>query len=249
LSNPVFNRTKERLSKAGFGSPALAPSAAMTVDDVVVKTIICMTVLVATAVVGWTMPALASVGAIVAFVIGLFAIFKRNTSRVLVLAYAAAEGLAVGGLSVIFEDRYPGIVIQAVIGTVSVLAVTLVLFLRAGVRATPKMMKFLLAAMIGYLVYSLINFALVATGVLHTPFGVDSMMIPHTSIPIGVVVGLLVVLMAAFNFIVDFTVIEEEAAAGVPAVEAWRNAFGLMLTIVWLYLEILRLLALLRGQD
>lgn len=247
MSNPVFNRTAERLSRPGFGNRGMA--GAMTVDDVVVKTIICMAVVVATAVVGWAVPALAAVGATVAFVVGMIANFKKNTSRALVLTYAAAEGVALGGVSAVLEHMYPGVVLQAVIGTLSVLAVTLVLFLRAGVRATPKMMMFLLAAMIGYLVYSVVNLVLMATGVIHTQFGIDSMMIPHTSIPIGVVVGILVVLMAAFNFIVDFTIIEEEAAAGVPAVEAWRNAYGLMLTIVWLYLTILRLLAELRGDD
>jgi uncharacterized YccA/Bax inhibitor family protein len=221
----------------------------MTYDDVIVKTLLTMGLLVATAVVGWMIPALSVVGAAVAFIIGLVAVFKKNPSAVLTLAYAAFEGLAVGGLSAVFEGRYPGIVLQAVIGTVAVLAATLAAFKFGGFRATPAMMKMLLVAMIGYLVYSIVNVLLVAFHVINTPFGISSMNIPGTSIPIGVVVGLLVVVMAAFNFIVDFTVIEDDVERGAPANQAWYNAFGLMLTIVWLYLELLRLLALLRGDD
>jgi uncharacterized YccA/Bax inhibitor family protein len=243
LSNPAFTRKENSFRKTSFDG------ATMTYDDVIVKTLLTMGVLVATGVVGWMFPALAVVGAGVAFVIGMIAIFKRNPSAALTLAYAAFEGLAVGGVSKIFETTYPGIVLQAVLGTVAVLGATLAAFKFGGFRATPAMMKMLLVAMIGYLVYSVINLLLVAFHIVDTPFGVSGMNIPGTSIPIGVVVGLLVVVMAAFNFIVDFTVIEDDVKSGAPANQAWYNAFGLMLTIVWLYLELLRLLALLRGDD
>lgn len=243
MSNPAFTRKENAFRKASFDG------ATMTYDDVIVKTLLTVGLLVSTGVVGWMFPALAAVGAIVAFIIGMVAIFKRNPSAVLTLAYAAFEGLAVGGVSSIFEGRYPGIVLQAVIGTLAVLGATLAAFKFGGFRATPAMMKMLLVAMIGYLVYSVINLLLVAFHVVNTPFGVNSMNIPGTSIPIGVVVGLLVVVMAAFNFIVDFTVIEDDVESGAPANQAWYNAFGLMLTIVWLYLELLKLLALLRGDD
>lgn len=244
MSNPAFTRKAE----SGF---RFAPfdGATMTYDDVIVKTLLTMGVLVATGVVGWMFPALAGIGALVAFALGIVAVFKKTPSAALTLGYAAFEGLAVGGVSSIFEASYPGIVLQAVIGTVAVLGATLVAFKFGGFRATPAMMKMLLVAMIGYLVYSVVNIILVVTGVIHTPFGISSMNIPGTSIPIGVVVGLLVVVMAAFNFIVDFTVIEDDVQNGAPANQAWYNAYGLMLTIVWLYLEILKLLALLRGDD
>lgn len=219
----------------------------MTYDDVIMKTMLCMAVLLAAGVVGWAIPVLSLVGAGVGFVLAMFAIFKKKVSPPLILAYSAFEGLALGGVSAVFETQYEGIVIQAVLGTVSVFAVTLAVFKFGNVRATPKMMRILLVAMLGYLLYSVINLVLVITGVIKAPFGVNSMMIPGTEIPVGVVVGLLVVVMAAFNFIVDFTVIEADVESGAPAIEAWRNAFGLMLTIVWLYLEILRLLAILRG--
>jgi uncharacterized YccA/Bax inhibitor family protein len=209
----------------------------MTYDDVIMKTMFCMGVLLAAGVVGWAIPGLALIGTGVAFVLALFAIFKKKVSPPLILAYSAFEGLALGGLSAIYETQYEGIVIQAVLGTVSVFAATLALFKFGNVRATPKMMRILLVAMLGYLLYSVVNLVLVFTGVINTPFGISGMNIPGTSIPVGVVVGVLVVIMAAFNFIVDFTIIEGGVNSGAPASEAWRNAFGLMLTIVWLCLK------------
>lgn len=245
MSNPVF--TKKKKAPAFGSAPGLAPAGAMTYDDVIMKTMFCMAALLAAGVAGWANPKLAIIGAIAAFVVAMVNIFKRKPSPVLILAYSALEGLALGGVSAIYEARYEGIVIQAVLATVSVFAATLAVFKFGNVRATPQMMKMLLVAMIGYMVYSLVNVGLVAFGVIKTPFGLNGMNIPGTEIPIGVVVGILVVLMAAFNFIVDFTVIEEDVKSGAPQIESWRNAFGLMLTIVWLYLELLRLIALLRG--
>jgi uncharacterized YccA/Bax inhibitor family protein len=219
----------------------------MTYDDVIMKTLFCLGALVAAGVVGWAFPVLGIAGALVAFVLAMVNIFKRKPSPALILAYSAFEGLALGGISSIYEAKYEGIVIQAVLATLSVFAATLAVFKFGNVRATPKMMKILLVAMFGYLIYSLINIGLVAFGVVTTPFGLNGMNIPGTSIPVGVAVGIVVVIMAAFNFIVDFTIIEDDVKSGVPQIESWRNAFGLMLTIVWLYLELLRLIALLRG--
>lgn len=247
MSNPVF--TKKKKAPAFGSTPELASAGTMTYDDVIMKTMFCMAALLAAGVIGWANPMLMIVGVIGGFILALVNIFKKKPSPVLVLAYSAFQGLALGGVSAVYEARYEGIVIQAVLATVSVFAATLAVFKFGNVRATPKMMKILLVAMIGYMVYSLVNLGLVAFGVIKTPFGLNGMNIPGTSIPIGVVVGILVVIMAAFNFIVDFTVIEEDVKSGAPQIESWRNAFGLMLTIVWLYLELLRLIALLRGDD
>lgn len=242
MSNPAFTRKAQRF-------PVVPDGATMTYDDVIVKTLLTMAVLVAAAVVGWSFPALSAVGATVAFVIGMLNIFKRNPSAPLTLAYSVFEGFAVGGLSSVFETLYPGVVLQAVIGTLAVLAACLLAFTVGGFRATPKFTKMVIVAMFGYLAYSILNVILVATGVIHAPFGLNSAMIPGTSIPVGVVVGVFVVLLAAFNFIIDFTEIEEDVKSGAPANQAWWNAFGLMLTIVWLYLEIIRLLAILQSDD
>lgn len=246
MSNPVF--TKKRKS-SGFGRSELATAGSMTYDDVIMKTLFCLAALLAAGVIGWTNPFLMLVGVIGGFALALVNIFKKRPSPVLILAYSACQGLALGGVSAIYEARYEGIVIQAVLATVSVIAATLAVFKFGNVRATPKMMKILLVAMFGYLIYSLVNIVLVVTGVVTTPFGVNGMNIPGTSIPVGVVVGIVVVLMAAVNFIVDFTIIEDDVNSGAPEIESWRNAFGLMLTIVWLYLELLRLIGLLRGSS
>ncbi|QOT19339.1 Bax inhibitor-1/YccA family protein [Paenarthrobacter sp. YJN-5] len=247
MSNPVFS--KKQKAPTFRGAPAIDAAGAMTYDDVIMKTLFCMGVLVAGGVIGWANPSLALVGVVVATVLAFVSIFKKTPSPTLVLGYAAFEGLALGGVSAVFEARYEGIVIQAVLATVSVFAATLAAFKFGGFRATPAMVKMVLVAMIGYLVYSVINLLLVAFHVANTPFGINSLKIPGTDIPIGVAIGLIVVLLAAFNLIMDFTTIEDDVTSHAPQIESWRNAFGLMLTMVWLYLEILRLLALLRGDD
>ncbi|MBG0738992.1 Bax inhibitor-1/YccA family protein [Paeniglutamicibacter antarcticus] len=247
MSNPVFTKKKKAPPYRSVQMPAAVD--AMTYDDVIMKTVLCLALLLAGGAIGWANPDLTLIGAPVATVLAFVTIYKRTPSPALILGYAALEGVALGGISSVFEARFEGIVVQAVLATLSVFAVALAVFKFGNVRATPKMMKFLLIAMVGYLIYAIINLLLVAFHVVNTPFGISSMKIPGTGIPIGVVVGLLIVLMAAFNFIVDFTVIEDDVKTGAPRTESWRNAFGLMLTIVWLYVEVLRLLALLRGSD
>lgn len=248
MSNPVF--TKKR-NNSGFGSSAPEPEPAekMTYDDVIMKTLFCLATLLAAGVIGWAFPVLGDIGLIGGFILAMVNIFKKRPSPALILAYSALQGMALGGISAAFEVEYEGIVVQAFLATVSVFAVTLGVFKFGKVRATPKMVKILLVAMIGYLVYGLVNVGLVLFGVINTPFGLNGMTIPGTSLPVGVLIGVAVVIMAAVNFIIDFTVIEEDVNSGAPAIESWRNAFGLMMTIIWLYLELLRLLAILRGSS
>src|SRR5699024_4586674 len=125
--------------------------------------------------------------------------------------------------------------------------VTLVLFRNAKVRATPKMTRFFIIALAGYALFSVINFFLMIFNVTNSPWGVRSMDIPGTNIPFGVVLGLLAIGLAAFSLIVDFTSIEKGVQNGLPVKYSWTAAFGLTVTLVWLYIEILRLLAILRG--
>lgn len=272
--NPVFNNNKSfrqpaRQTDAGsiglaqqnylsadqlqemYNRPAAGPALTgrMTYDDVVVKTLGTLAFVLVGAAVGWMFPALAVVGMIGGLVLGLVNSFKREPVAALILAYAGLEGLFIGGLSAFLETRFPGIALQAVIGSLSVFGVTLLLFKNGKVRATPKAMKFFMIALIGYLVFSLINFGLQVFGVVQDPWGLRSMDIPGTNIPLGVVIGLLAVGLAAFSLIVDFTSIEEGVRNGVPARYAWTAAFGLTVTLVWLYVEILRLLAILRSED
>lgn len=234
-----------------YSKPSASPqqTGRMSYDDVIMKTVFTLAMVLAGAALGWFVPILMLPGAIVGFVLAMVNSFKKVPSPGLILAYAAFEGMFLGGLSGFLEGMYPGIVIQAVLGTLSVFIVTLILFRNAKVRATPKMTRFFLIALAGYALFSLVNFFLMIFNVTNEPWGIRSMDIPGTNIPFGLVIGLLAVGLAAFSLIVDFTSIEQGVKNGLPAKFAWSAAFGLTVTLVWLYVEILRLLAILRGND
>ena len=192
-------------------------------------------------------PGLYLVGALVGFALGMVNIFKRRVSPPLILAYSGFEGLALGAISGKLDSLYPGIAVQAVIGSLAVFSVALFLFRSGKVRATPKSVRFLIYAMIGLIVYSLINIVLMATGVLTNQWGMDGLEV--MGIPLGAIIGVLAIGMAGFSLIVDFTEIEDAIRGGADEKHSWTSAFGLMVTLVWLYMEILRLLAILRGDD
>src|SRR5690554_211318 len=232
-----------------YSRPSATPSdtGRMTYEDTIVKTVVAFAVLLATAAVGWFVPLLMIPGAIVGLVLALVNIFKKKPSPGLILAYAAAQGLFIGGISMFFNTMSDGIVVQAVFGTLGVVAVTLALFASGKVRATPRMTKFFLVAIVGYAAFSLINFGLMAFGMVEGSFGLRSQeIIP--GVPWGVVIGIFVVLLAAYSLVMDFESIKAGVEAGAPRVYGWQGAFGIMVTVVWLYLEILRLLAILRGD-
>ena len=158
------------------------------------------------------------------------------------------SGRNLGGLTRILDAQFPGVGLQAVIGTLSVFAVTLVLFKSGKVRATPKAMRFFMIAIIGYAVFSLINLVMMWTGAVQEPFGLRTS-VEIFGIPLGVFIGLLAIGLAAFSLIMDFTSIEAGVQSGAPQRFSWTAAFGLTVTLVWLYVEIIRLLAILRGDD
>lgn len=225
----------------------------MTFDDVIVKTAACLGVLVAgaavTLVVGMGLASLLMiVGALGGFVLALVNTFKKQPSPALILAYAGLEGLFLGGLTRILDGMFPGVGLQAVIGTLSVFAVTLLLFKSGKVRATPKAMRFFMIAMIGYAVFALVNMVMMWTGATDSMFGLRTQ-IEIFGIPLGVFIGILAIGLAAFSLIMDFTSIEAGVRAGAPQRFSWTAAFGLTVTLVWLYVEIIRLLAILRGED
>ena len=221
----------------------------MSYDDVIMKTVLTLTLVLVGAAAGWFVPALMLPGALIGLVLGLVNSFKKEPSPALILAYAFFEGLFLGGISGLMEANFPGIVVQALLGTLSVFLVTLVLFRNAKVRATPKMTRFFLIALAGYALFSLLNFGLMIFGAIDSPWGLRSMDIPGTNIPFGFALGLLAIGLAAFSLIVDFTSIEQGVQRGLPTKYSWTAAFGLTVTLVWLYVEILRLLAILRGND
>jgi uncharacterized YccA/Bax inhibitor family protein len=248
------NMSNDQLQQM-YNRPAAGPSETgrMTFDDVIIKTAICLAAVVAgaavTLVVALPLASLLMiVGALGGFVLALVNTFKKQPSPSLILAYAALEGLFLGGLTRILDGLYPGVGLQAVIGTLSVFAVTLVLFKSGKVRATPKAMRFFMIATIGYAVFALINMVMMWTGAVDSPFGLRTSM-EIAGIPLGVFIGLLAIGLAAFSLIMDFTSIEAGVRSGAPERFSWTAAFGLTVTLVWLYVEIIRLLAILRGDD
>jgi uncharacterized YccA/Bax inhibitor family protein len=270
-SNPVFNNSpafSPRASTAAqlvrsstpatmsaqeltelYSQPSATPAQTdrMSYEDTIVKIAVSFGILAVGAIVGWMLPALFLPAMIVGFVLALVNIFKKKPSRALVLSYAAVEGVFVGGISSFFEASFPGIVSQAVLGTLVVVGVTLALFASGKVRASAKATKVFLVAMVGYLVFSVINVIMMMTGATQGAFGMRSMeIIP--GVPLGVIIGILVIIMAAYSLVLDFDSIKTGVERGAPRAYGWTAAFGIMITVVWLYLEILRLLAILRGN-
>ena len=228
-----------------YGAPTATTrdTGRLTYDDVIVKTGGLLALLVAVAAVTWVVaPELWIFGAIVGLVLGLVNAFRKSPSPLLITLYTVAQGVFLGGISAFYESYYDGIVGQAVLATLSVFAVSLFLFKSGRVRVTPKFTKMLLLGMVGYLVYSLVNVVLMLFGVGGGEFG------PLRSGWLGVGVGLIAVALAAMSLVLDFDSIKRGVDAGVPAKWAWSAAFGLIVTLVWLYLELLRLLAILRGE-
>ena len=243
----------EDLERA-YQRPAAAPAdtGRMTYDDVIVKTGLVLGVIIVAAAFNWlVMDAnmlLTFGGAIVGLVLGLVNAFKREPSPALIMAYAAAEGLFLGGISAVFEAQWGGIVLQAVLGTTATFVAALFLFKSGTVRVTPKLTRFVLIALVGYALFSLVNVVLMFTGLSTDPWGLRTG-VTLFGIPLGVLLGLFAVGLAAICLIMDFDAIKRGVEAGVPGRFAWSAAFGLAVTLVWLYIEFLRLLAILRGSD
>ncbi|MFJ4224357.1 Bax inhibitor-1/YccA family protein [Microbacterium sp. NPDC089695] len=237
----------------------------MSVEDTVWKTAGLFAILLVTAVIGWVWTlggvSLAStqsvsmlpwiVGALGGFVLAMVITFtsRKKVRPALIFAYAAFEGLFVGGISAFFEMIWPGIVFQATLATVSVVGVTLALFASGKIRASKKATKIFMIAMVGYLVFSVLNLILMWTGVLPAgqAFGLYSATI--MGIPLGLIIGVLVVIMAAYSLVLDFDQIQQGVRNGAPRKYGWLGAFGIMVTVVWLYVEILRIIAIVRGNN
>lgn len=263
----VDTAAQARLEGAYAGPPAgAAETGRMTVEDTVYKTIGLFAVLVVGAVVGWvwsmstvvptdpnSAPSVAPwlIGALVGFVLSLVIIFtsRKKVRPALIFAYAAFEGLFVGAISSFFEYIYPGIVLQATLATLAVVGVTLALFASGKIRASKKATKIFLIAMVGYMVFGLINIGLMLFNVpiAGGAFGLYSMKV--AGIPLGLIIGVLVVIMAAYSLVLDFDSIQQGVRNGAPRQYGWLGGFGIMVTVVWLYLEILRILAILRGNN
>lgn len=208
----------------------------LTMNDVLVKTAINLGLVVVGAVVAWYVPVLMFLGLLGGLVLGLVNSFKQKVSPVLVMAYALMEGMMLGGLSAIVNLRYPGTAIQAVLATIVVAGVTLALFTNGKIRTTPKLNKIFMIGAIGYLAYGFIS--ILGAGI----FGSSLNSFSIGGIPLGLVVGLFAVALATYSLLLDFTTTSEAVEAGLPERESWRLAFGLTASLVWLYVEILRVL-------
>ncbi len=223
----------------------------MTVENTIQKTVFTFAILLAGAAVGWlTAPAVPFlwIGAgLVGFVLALVNIFKKEPSAPLILAYSAAQGVFVGGISAFYEQQFPGIVLQAVIATFVVVGVTLALFASGKIRASKRATKIFLIAMIGYAVFSLVNLGIMIFGGANgNPWGLRGD-VEIFGIPLGVVLGVFVVILAAYSLVLDFDFIQKGANNKAPAKYGWTGAFGIMVTVIWLYLELLRMLAIARN--
>jgi uncharacterized YccA/Bax inhibitor family protein len=237
--------TDEQLAEM-YRSPSAGPlqTGRMTMDDVVARTTLTLLALVAAGAVAWfTLPSgtygFALGAAMAAFVVGLVITFRQSVSAPLILLYAGLEGFFLGAVTKVFNDIWPGIAIQAVLGTAAVFGAMLVAYRSGRIRVTPRYARIGLTVAMGFLGLLLVN--LVAS-----LFGADMGL---RSGPLGIVVGLLGIGLGAFFLSLDFAEIENAIRGGAPQQEAWRAAFGLTLSLVWIYLEMLRLIAILRGDD
>ena len=167
-------------------------------------------------------------------------IFKQNLAPVLSPIYAFCEGLFLGGISFVFEVKYPGIVFQAVALTFGCLFAMLFLYKANIIKVTDKFMNTIFIATFGIAIIYLLSWIL-------SFFHIQVPAI-YSSSPIGIGFSLIVCVIAAFNFLIDFEIINRTAANFLPKYYEWYGAFGLLVTLVWVYIEILRLLAKLRNK-
>ena len=227
--------------------PGVADDQAMTIGGTVNKTGLSLLILLATASVVWnrgpsdpSLWTLTMVGGIGGFVLAIATVFKRQWAPFTTPAYAALQGLALGGISVVFEASYPGIVSQAVFLTFGTLGALLVAYRSGLIQATENFKLGVAAATGGIALLYLLSFVL----------GFFGMSVPliHSSGTFGILFSVFVVVIAALNLVLDFDFIEQGAERQAPKYMEWYGAFGLLVTLVWLYLEILRLLAKLQSR-
>lgn len=227
----------------------------MTVEDTIAKTALNLALVVVAGAASWMLLAprpeaavpVMLVSGIVGLVLAMVNIFRREPSPALIMGYSVAQGVALGAISMFFEMQWPGIVLQAILATFAVFGVTLALFASGKVRASAKATKVFMIAIVGYLVYSIINvFVMLFGGAGGNPWGLDGLRV--FGLPLGLILGVLVVIMAAYSLVLDFDSIQRGVKNGAPKKFGWTAAFGIMVTMIWLYTQILRMLAIARSQ-
>jgi uncharacterized YccA/Bax inhibitor family protein len=233
------------------GAPPQAPvsTGRMTMDDVVMRSAMTLGTVTVGAILAWALLPVSSTSyglaigaALVAFVLAMVQSFKRTASPALILGYAAFEGVFLGVISEMYNSRWSGAPFQAVLGTMAVSGATLLVYKAGWVRVTARYARIGMAIAIAFVAVMAVNLLLVVFGVAGDG-GLRSMG------PLGAIVGILAILIGAFFLTLDFKQIEDGIAYGAPKEEAWLAAFGLTMTLVWIYVEMLRLVAIFSGDD
>ncbi|MPZ96698.1 MAG: hypothetical protein GEU96_17740 [Propionibacteriales bacterium] len=237
----------------GDGGVGTGVQERMTIDSVVLRTATTLFLLVAVAAATWVVlpdlsePGVSTGSTMMAWMVGAFGglgvalviSFKKVINPALVLVYAALEGLFIGAMSKYFEAMWPGIVMSAVFGTFIAFAATLAAYKFFNIRVTPRFRKVVTIAAFGFVGMVMLDFVL---GFFGASFGWNELNgLGMVATVIGLVLGVLMLVL-------DFDFVERGVEAGLPERESWRAAFGLTVTLVWLYIEMLRLIAALRGE-
>ncbi len=242
-------RTSNPAMRAMEKEFAVPSAEAMTVKGTVNKTVLLFLLILLSATVTWKLTmagnnlagTLAIVGAIGGFIMALTTIFAKKIAQITAPIYALFEGLFLGAISAVFKNvLYPGIVIQAVMLTFAVFAVMLVLYRFRILKASSGFVKGLVMATAGIFLFYLVSIVLSFFGIDISVFNMG---------PLGIVIQVAIVAIAALNLVLDFDFIEKGSAQGLPKKMEWYGAFGLIVTLVWLYLEILRLLAVISSNN
>ena len=240
-NNPVLSRPNAFRTDTAELEQMYAVPQRMTIDDVVMRTGILLGIVAITGAIGWTTksPAMILPALLGGLVLGVVASFQRMPHPALVVTYAACQGLLLGTISYFFEEAYPGIVSQAVIGTGACFAGVLVAYRSGALRATPRFRKVMVTAMLGVFLLYMVNIVLFM-------FADRGLPVINDSTPLGILFSIAVVTIAALSFVLDFDLVEEAIREGAPDRFAWKAAFGLVAGLIWLYIEMLRLLSKLR---
>ena len=230
------------LSSKTFKSDIQIGSESMTIEGTVNKTALSLLLLMASASYTWANPSppLMIFGFIGGFIIALTTIFKKTWTPYTVSCYAFLEGLALGGISKFFDTEYPGIAVQAIFLTFGILATLLLAYKSRLIKPTENFKLGIFAATGGI---ALLYFISMIMSWFGSPIGFI-----HNSSMFGIIFSIGVVVIASLTLVLDFDFIEEGAEKGAPKYMEWYGAFGLLVTLIWLYLEILRLLAKLQSR-
>lgn len=237
---------------AGTGAGSVPPqprAAVMSIDGTIAKSFFLLAFLVAGATVGWNQvsvagqnvrfPAWIIVTMFVALGLALVTIFRPKSAKLTGILYALAEGVVVGAISKVYNDQWKGIALQAVICTIAVFAVMLGLYTSRTIRVTDRVRQVVIGATLGIFVA---YFAMMIIGLFTGGFGLIT-----DAGWLGILFSVVVVGVAAFNLLLDFDMVERGAQANAPKYMEWYCAFGILVTVVWLYLEMLRLLGKIRS--